>query len=153
MADSVTAHFDLTRAEYVEGSRALMRRQRLLLALPVIGVVLLVFGVVQSYSYLAAAIVLLAASAWLWWGAPRQRWQRDPAQAGPFTYQFDESGIAIASAAGATQLPWTRVHTPVSSKRLLLLKVGSSAVVVPYRALSGPDRERLESMLRSHAGA
>jgi hypothetical protein len=81
-SDAVTVTFDLSRDEYLEGSRTLMRRQWLLVALPVIGVLLVVIGLVQSFSYVAAGVVLLAFSGWTWWGAPRQRWQRDPAQAG-----------------------------------------------------------------------
>ncbi|HEX3811275.1 MAG TPA: YcxB family protein [Mycobacteriales bacterium] len=152
-SDAVTVTFDLSRDEYLEGSRTLMRRQWLLVALPVIGVLLVVIGLVQSFSYVAAGVVLLAFSGWTWWGAPRQRWQRDPAQAGPFTYHFDEAGIRIVSPAAEVRLPWARVGRPVRSRRLLLLKVGRTAVVVPLRAISGPDLSRLESMLRARATA
>ena len=146
----VTVHFDLSRDEYLEGSRALMRRQWLLVALPVIGVLLIVAGLFTGAGYLAAGVVLVAGCGWLWWGAPRQRWRRDPAQAGPFTYHFDDGGITIVSSAGRVELPWTRVRKVVRSRRLLLIAVGGSAVSVPWRAVADTERERLESLLRTH---
>lgn len=147
----VTVRFDLTRAEYLDASRAVLRRQWQLLLLPVCGVLLLVFGIIQPVAWqIGAGVVLVAVFVWAWWFAPRQRWKRDPAQSGPFTYRFDDSGIGIDSPAGQVQLPWSRVRSVVTNKRLLLVRIGGSAVMVPRRAIAAEDRERLDALLRQH---
>jgi hypothetical protein len=147
----VIVQFDLTRAEYLDASRAVLRRQWQLLLLPVCGVLLLVFGVIQPVAWeIGAGAVMVAVFVWTWWFAPRQRWQRDPAQAGPFTYRFDDSGIGIDSPAGQVQLPWDRVRSVISSNRLVLVRIGGSAVMVPRRAIMADDRERFDALLNQH---
>ena len=148
----VIVRFDLTRAEYLDASRAVLRRQWQLLLLPICGVLLLVFGIAQPVAWeIVAGAVMVAVFGWAWWFGPRARWKRDPAQAGPFTYRFDDAGIGIDSPAGQVQLPWSRVRSVIRSKRLVLVRIGGSAVMIPRRAVAADDRERLDALLREHS--
>lgn len=147
----VIVRFDLARDEYLDASHAVLRRQWQLLLMPICGVLLLVFGIVAPVAWeIVAGVVLVAVFGWVWWFAPRQRWKRDPAQAGPFTYRFDDAGIGIDSPAGQVQLPWDRVRSVVRSRRLVLVRIGGSAVLVPCRAVAAADRDRLDTLLRDH---
>lgn len=149
--EPLTVQFDLTRAEYLHASRAVLRRQWQLLLLPICGLLLLVFGIIQPVGWeIAAGAVMVSVSVWAWWVGPRQRWKRDPAQAGPFTYRFDDDGIGIESPAGQVQLPWSRVRSVITSKRLVLVRVGGSAVMVPRRAMTAADQQRFDALLREH---
>lgn len=144
--------FDLTRAEYIDASRVVLRRQWQLLVLFVCGALLLVLGIMQPVTWqIGAGVIMIVVPTWAWWFAPRQRWRRDPAQAGPFTYRFDDSGIGIDSPAGQVQLPWNRVRSVVNGKRLLLVRIGGSAVMVPRRAIAAEDQQRLDALLGEHA--
>lgn len=150
----VTVQFNLTRAEYLDASRAVLRRQWQLVVLPICGVLLVVFGVIQPVAWqIGAGVIMLAVSIWAWWLGPRQRWKRDPAQAGPFAYRFDDAGIGIDSPAGQVQLPWDRVRSVINSNRLVLVRIGGSAVMVPRRAIAPDDQERLDALLREHIKA
>lgn len=151
-ADTVTVQFTLSRAEYLAGSRAAMRRQWALVAVPVCGLAGVLLGLVQGIAAVAPGVLLLLMSGWLWWIAPRRRWAGDPAQAGPFTYGFDDAGIAINSRAADVRLPWDRVRAVIRSKELLLLRIGRIAVVVPYRAMSEADRAGIDELLQRHLG-
>ena len=152
-SDVVTIDFELSRAEYLQATRVAMSRQPTTLLLPLIGLGCLLAGVLGgSPAYFVGAVVLLAGSCWLWWGAARQRWRKDPAQAGPFGYRLDRSGIAITSPAGKVELPWTRVRKVTSGRRFIVIRVGGSGVVLPRRAIAPADRERLETLLQKHSG-
>ncbi len=146
--DNVSVEFELTREEYVAGSHLAMRRQWTLLVLPLAGILLLIIGSVQNFTYFGPGVVLLGFSAWIWWGAPRRRWRKDPAQAGPFTYRFDDQGITITSPAGNVHLVWARVRGVIRGRQLTVLTTVGTAVAVPNRVLSESDRTRLESLLR-----
>jgi hypothetical protein len=153
-SDAVAVEFELSRAEYLQATRLAMSRQPTALLLPVIGLGCLVAGVLgDAPAYFVGAVVLLAGSIWLWLGAARQRWRKDPAQAGPFTYRLDGSGIAITSPAGKAALPWTRVRKVTTGKRFIVIRVGGSGVVLPRRAIAPADRQRLGTLLQKHSSA
>jgi hypothetical protein len=151
--DVVSAEFELTREEYIAGSHLAMRRQWVLLALPLIGVLLLVIGAVQNFTYFGPGVVLLGFSAWVWWSGPRRRWRKDPAQAGPFTYRFDDRGITITSPAGNVHLVWARVRGVIRGRQLTVITTAGTAVAVPNRVLSESDQTRLESLLSQRIGS
>lgn len=148
--DAVAVEFDLTREEYLSAHRLAMSRQPVGLVLPALGAALVAAGVLTTGQYAVPGVALLVGGFWVWWGASRQRWRRDPAQAGPFTYRFDGTGIAITSRAGSVALPWARVRKVTIGKRLVVLQVGGSGIVVPWRAVAPADRGQLEKLLREH---
>jgi hypothetical protein len=146
--DAVTVNFELTRAEYLHAHLLAMSCQPMALILPPLGVALIVVGVFAGPEYAGAGIGALLCLFLPWWRA-RQRWQRDPVQAVPFTYQFDTAGIAITSPAGNVALPWTRVRTVTIGERLVVLNmISAGGVMFPWRAVATADQERLKSMLQ-----
>jgi len=153
-SDAVIVEFELTRAEYLQATRLAMSRQPTALLLPLIGLGCLLAGVLGgSPAYFVGAVALLAGSCWLWLGAARQRWRKDPAQAGPFSYRLDGNGIAITSPAGKVALPWIRVRKVMAGTRFIVIRVGGSGVVLPRRAIANTDQERLEALLQKHSSA
>jgi hypothetical protein len=145
--DVLSVEFELTREEYLAGSHMAMRRHWALLVLPLAGLLLLIIGSVVNFTYFGPGVVLLLCSGWVWWGAPRRRWRTDPAQAGPFTYRFDDRGITIASPAGNVHLVWERVRGVLRGRRLTVLTTVGAAVAVPNRVLSTSDQSRLDNLL------
>jgi hypothetical protein len=148
--DAITVAFTLTRQEYLSAHRLAISRRPIALIVPALGLALVVVGLFGSARYVIVGCVLLGAGV-VWLGAAWLRWRRDPAQAGPFTYRFDDDGIAISSPAGEVALPWTRVRTVIVGKQMVVLLSPGSGVMVPWRAVHNGDRQRLETLLHEHS--
>lgn len=145
----------MTPGEYLEANRIAIGHRLVALVLPAAGFALAVVGTVAGARAgdIIAGCTLLAASCWLWGGAAWMRLRRDPAQAGPFLYRFDDAGITITSPAGEVALPWARVRKVTIGSRLVVLKAGTSGVAFPRRAVAAGDWDRLESLLSQRTAA
>lgn len=139
----VVVSFSLARDEFLAAWRGLYRRQlRAALRLPALGVVLAVFGVVDSLPVMILAGLLVAFFCPLasYVITPRDLWHK--MEQGPQTHTFTEDQIISILPHAESRFDWSYWREVSLVADTYVLQSARGYIFIPRRAFSAPEDER-----------